>query len=135
MLSAGRQTLEMVTKEGPTEFTVDVADLDDGEFTLHFFRHGAVGVGRAKIRLVKGRRVWVNHIEVNESYRRRGYASAFVQWVVDVCGHQLVPVNERGDGPVFWAALRCDARFSGWVESGISETTYAVAMRQLGLLD
>ncbi|MBN3729393.1 GNAT family N-acetyltransferase [Burkholderia sp. Tr-20390] len=135
MMKAGRYTFEPITKIGSIAFAVEVEDLNDGEFAVLFFADGSTRVGRAKVRVVEGRNVWINHIEVDALFRRRGYASALVQWIVDACGQRLVPVNERGDGPAFWSALRDDPRFAGSVESGISQTTYVETMRQFGLLD
>lgn len=134
-MKAGQQTFEPNTKDGHVAISVVIDDLADGEFDLYFSTSGgAAPVGRAAIRLLEGQTVWVKHIEVEPAFRRKGYGSAFVQWMHRVCAAPIVPVEERGDGPAFWAAMRTTTLFSGSVADGISRTTYTVALRQLGLV-
>jgi hypothetical protein len=134
-VKTGQQTFELTTKDGLAVLTVVVDDLADGEFSLHFSSSTGEPLGRAGIRIVEGQKVWVKHFEVESVRRRKGYGSAFVTWIASATGLSIVPVNERGDGLAFWAALRNDPKFSERVEDEISHMTYTSTMRKLGLID
>lgn len=76
---------------------------------FHFDAFNAAGelVCTGKVDHIPGVQVTVRHIDTLAGHRRRGYATAVVHWLSVHFGElPVVPMDERGDGVAFWAALR-----------------------------
>lgn len=79
------------------------------EIEFHFDAFNAAGelVCTGKVDHIPGVQVTVRHIDTLAGHRRRGYATAVVRWLSVHFGElPVVPMDERGDGVAFWAALR-----------------------------
>lgn len=86
---------------------------DGIEFRLEAFNAAGELVCTGRVDHIPGVQVTVRHIDTVPGHRRRGYATAVVRWLsAHFSSLPVVPMDERGDGVMFWAALR-DRPFTG----------------------
>lgn len=77
------------------------------EFNFSAFNAAGELVCTGKVDHIPGVQVTVRHIDTLAGHLRRGYATAVVRWLGAHFGSlPVVPMDERGDGVAFWAALR-----------------------------
>lgn len=77
------------------------------EFRFETFNAAGELVCTGKVDHIPGVQVTVRHIDTVPGHRRRGYATGAVRWLSAHFGWlPVVPMDERGDGVAFWAALR-----------------------------
>lgn len=93
------------------------------EFRFEAFNASGQMVCLGKIDHIPGKQVTVRRIETELEYRHQGYGtSAVIEISKYFGGLPIVPMDERGDGIHFWAALRKRSETADIIKEQISLT-------------